>query len=501
MLDPAVHVAATVVIALVVWWLVRAIWRISPTAAQVAGGVVSVRLALSVAMYFTSKWNLPVLRGLHTGDGFWTLGPDSRLYYELGLVGMQEGLWAIAPGTPSPSYTRLLAIWLWLLGPSQLVAAVLNAVLYLLMVWVLVRWALTPQRRVSLTGVLVSVGALSLSPSLTISSTQILKDVYFAVLLVGFVLVARAWLPAFRDFLVRGAASGMLWRGGAALLVATLLISGVRAYYGIFVIAGVCLATVAWTVAPPVKFVVPRVLALGAVTGALWVAFATGAGLYYEPYHRIAAGVVDQATSVLPAEMIPRWDSGQQSSIENPTMIGSLDAVRQGFVRSGGNTSIVRRPGSAGAATTLQGDEPTDGTREWGGSGRIRSTLIGLAVMFVPLTLLEPLGLVDVSLGPVRTYIADVDTAFMLATVLLLCWFVWSSRSRVVWDRALVILLCSSAFISLTLVAYIVTNVGTLTRLRVPALVFLWLLPLAAGVRSHQDEPSGPSRTRTAGAD
>ena len=476
---PWLQVVSTVILAAILVRLLGAIWATSPALGMLAAVVTLLRVTLGLGLLAVSAWDLPLLRGVHTGDGFWTLSGDSRVYYDLGLTGAYDGLSAIAPGTASPAYTRMLAVWLWGFGPWMFVAIALNTVAYACMMLAVARTCLTGPRQVPLPGVVLSMGALSFSPILMFCSTQILKDVVFTVLLVLFVLTARAWLPRFRALVRDARATPWLFAGLALMMLIIGVIAGIRAYYGVFLIGGLSLPLALWVFRKPLRYALPRAGAALVVGGSLWVAFATGAGAYYEPYGRIVDTVLTRVT--LGVGMTTGGDDGRDAGGSEPGVVGALDRARQGFVSSGGNTNIA---GPRAGVSARISDEPEDPAANLErSSSRVTSTAVGLAVMFLPLTVLEPLGVVDVSLGRVATLVSDTDTMFILVTMVMLAGFLRSVSGRVSIDWALAACLASVAVVSVVLIGYVVTNVGTLTRLRVPALVFIWLLPLATRVR------------------
>lgn len=483
-LVPIARVVSALMVLLIMVWLTRAIWRTSPALGLLAAGVTLVRVVLAVGLLAISAWDLPLLRGVHTGDGFWTLSGDSRVYYELGLTGAYQGLAAVPFGSPSPAYTRLLAIWLWGVGPWMFVPIALNAVAYLVMVLAIARTCLTGRHQVPLSGAVLSVGAISLSPILMFCSTQILKDVVFAVLLVLFVLIVRNWLPRFKALVTEAHVTAGLFISLGLMIVTLLLIAGIRAYYGVFLILGLGVPLTVWVISRPLRYALPRSAAAIIVVCMLWMAFAVGAGGYYAPYGAIIDRVQQRVAEALPS--IDPLRSPADDITSEPAFVGALDRARHGFVASGGNTNIAPSSSESSARGHADVDKGMPTAELERDESRLKSTLLGLAVMFLPLSLLEPLGIVDLPLGRGATMVADADTLFVLVTIVLLGGFAWASVDRVSIDWALVGFVATVAVVSIVLIAYVVTNVGTMTRLRVPALIFVWMMPLATRVRPLQ---------------
>src|SRR5438105_2743895 len=59
---------------------------------------VSVRVVAGLVLFGISLFQLPVLRSLQLGDGFWTLAPDGRGYYDAASRAVTEGLRTIPDG-------------------------------------------------------------------------------------------------------------------------------------------------------------------------------------------------------------------------------------------------------------------------------------------------------------------------------------------------------------------------------------------------------------------
>ena len=111
--------------------------------------------------------------------------------------------------------------------------------------------------------------------------------------------------------------------------------------------------------------------------------------------------------------------------------------------------------------------------------------LSGLALVFVPITLVRGLGLADFDGGRGLLLVTDVDTlvldlSFGLAVVLL---FVY--RRRIGPNLPYVCYNLCVALVTTLLLAYVVTNLGALVRLRHLMVVPFCLLPLAVCRRAE----------------
>ena len=131
------------------------------------------------------------------------------------------------------------------------------------------------------------------------------------------------------------------------------------------------------------------------------------------------------------------------------------DNARDGFVQTGGATNIVTAS-----------------------DGRVRAFVRGLAVMFVPISLLKLMGVVDFDGGRGLLLLTDVDTLFIDALILLSLAALVVHRATLSRNLGPVTFLLVLSGISTVLMAYVVTNYGTLFRLRLMVTVPLWLLPV-----------------------
>ena len=112
----------------------------------VAGTVVH---TIVPAIFFSISWfNLPVLRELHTGDGFWVIAPDARTYFALASKASAEGLHTILQGSPSPSFIQAIAVWMDLVGVSPGSPLFFNLIAFVLTCGLIVRLGMSVPRNV-----------------------------------------------------------------------------------------------------------------------------------------------------------------------------------------------------------------------------------------------------------------------------------------------------------------------------------------------------------------
>jgi hypothetical protein len=121
---------------------------------------------------------------------------------------------------------------------------------------------------------------------------------------------------------------------------------------------------------------------------------------------------------------------------------------------------------------------------------RATRTVRGWAVMFVPITILRALSFVSFTGGRGLLLITDLDTLVMdagiIASLLLLLRRNQHHGSQPVAIFALVL-----AALTLVSMAYVVTNYGTLFRLRLLAAAPIWALPAFVGrvAAAHVSRP------------
>jgi hypothetical protein len=118
-------------------------------------------------------------------------------------------------------------------------------------------------------------------------------------------------------------------------------------------------------------------------------------------------------------------------------------------------------------------------------SDRLALLSVGLAALFVPISILRALSIVTFHGGQGLLLVTDVDTV-VIDLALALCLYLSFKR------RHLPLLptgLCLAALgiVTTLLLAYVVTNYGTLFRLRLLAVTPLWLLPAVLDSASSKD--------------
>jgi hypothetical protein len=204
----------------------------------------------------------------------------------------------------------------------------------------------------------------------------------------------------------------------------------------------------------------------------LWGAFAFGAGPYYPPYASIVVRTL-----------------GLEGAMEFSRALRAVEGARAGFVQSGGDTNIVKGEELEGAGVEAPA-EPRQA---------LARLLTGVAVIFIPIHAVQWTGAVSLSGGRGLLLVTDVDTIAVLGVTILA--IVLMRRRRILAAARPYVAFCGVlGTVTILLMGYVVTNYGTLFRLRLFALMVLWMLPLAF-CRSQDREGGEPSRDHGASVD
>lgn len=131
-------------------------------------------------------------------------------------------------------------------------------------------------------------------------------------------------------------------------------------------------------------------------------------------------------------------------------------------------------PTAANAPTSENGGPST-----WQSISTSRRVVFGIVALAVPMSLTRALGLVRFPGGRGLLLISDIDTIFLDMTIFAGLVLVATQFRRVKrnWSFALTALLVGG--VTAVLLGYVVTNYGTLFRLRLIAAMPFWLLSLA----------------------
>lgn len=447
--------------------------RARPLGWIVLAGAVA-HTAAAAALFCISWFDLPILTHLHSGDGFWHLAGDARYYYGTASLAATQGLDALTDNLVSPLFFRALAVWMILAGVHEAAPLLLNLAVYVATCVLLVHAARSDSVHSDAgpspdLAIAVPLAALSGAPLLLLSGTQIMKDMVFAcaiaVTLLGIrFLLRRMGEEAPWRTVPRAIAPTMLWLG-----VGVYVLAGIRPYYGIFIGAALAVTLTALVVLRP-RWRNVRAAALSAATLlVVWLGIFHGAAQYYPYYRDAAKSTLDAVTGRVFAPLLavsspvraPNWNP------EAPVVTANAHTMREGFFVLRGDTTMGQ---SSGPRTTMG----------WARAREIaEATLLGVAAMFVPISLLKAAHIVEIAGGRGLLFVADLDTLFLDATAIAVAWLLIRERRALGRDRAyLCVCLLMFALVTLML-AYVVTNLGLLVRLRVIAFVPLWMATLA----------------------
>lgn len=508
-------------IAIGLGWAVLGVYRWLRTQSRplslIVAAAILLRLVVGGAMFWTSYLALPFAEAWQRGNGFWTIALDATGYFEMATTAAER--WSLYPmdhSVPSPFFVDALAVWMMALGSSPAVAMLMNLSFYLALVVLLVRcYRPSGQWRDDLPAV-VAVTAYSFAPVILIHSTQPLKEELSSVLM-GLACLAILRLAP----VVSRAERGIQW---GALMAATLVLAGV-----VFGVAGIrwYLAVILWPALALTFGVIVvrhrfrhlrRLAVLGLIPlGATGLAFLAGAG----PYGR-----------VITDNLRYRELQGIWRDTANMTELS-----RVGFLMSGGATNVVvavHDDVAAGKArqeefvrnqqftytykeeearqrreVTVRNNTPRTGATPRRGSGpppdsypgptpeikaerdaaalavattmrqRIQLLVVGVALFFLPTFVLDAALGIAVPSGRGLLAVADVDSLFLNASLIALIALGWQRRHLMRRRLPFVVFCATTAAVTVVLVGYVVTNYGTLWRMRPMAMVPLWLIALA----------------------
>ena len=428
----------------------RKITRDSIILGYIVGLGFVIRATLGVALFSISFLNLHLLAGLHTGDGFWRLAPDAKGYYLSAVYGAEHGLRAIPSDTSSIAFVQALSIWMMAVGTSPVSALLFNLTCYVMVCGILISNLRAVPERWRSPATVFTIGAFTWSPQLILYGTQPLKDMFFALLAVVLAVAARR---------LASTCSGVqfAWRemllGLAGLVIAIYLMAGIRAYYPFLV--WICLGILFVTCGALCGWSGIRRVAITGFSTLLvaWIAFTLGAGAYAVPYESLLGlhGVVQSAAA-------------------------RVASARAGFVGSGG------APNTEGGLVLHTGSR-----RE-----QARAFAVGLLTLFVPMSTLRSLSIVHIVVRRSMLLLTDLDTLFLDASFGLGLLILIRGRVAVRPNLAFVAFTVSLTLLLAGLMGYVVTNYGTLVRLRLMVAFPMWTLPLAM-CRSIAHKPNRDS--------
>ena len=331
-----------------------------------------------------------------------------------------------------------------------------------------------------------------------------LKDVFFTTLVVLMtvafltLLVGAAWTHTTRSTNLLAAAVGIAAMG---------LIAGTRAYFSILLWAAIAVTYAGcFMTGVPARRRAAAQAAIALPMLALAIAFCAEGN-----YPRFVWSLIVRVPEAVVEHQTPIPIDGVQE----------FDRRRKAIEEYGGNSMLIRPREKAGSAslhkekagspslpteTTGSASLPAETTgsasppAETEGTGRLEGIAIGLGAVLLPSAVIGRLAGIDLHVSTAARLIADADTLVFDVLAALILWVVIVNR-RETSSPPLVFGLVLALLVALPL-AYVMTNFGTLVRLRLLVAAPIWLLTLAlapglAGSRAPSQAPGpGPAPTR-----
>ena len=484
------HLLAATAILVFIVALYRWVRRQSAAVGLVFATAIILRAVAGAALFWVSYLQLPVAASLQLGGGFWVLALDASGYYQLAAIAVDAGsFYSLDHAVPSPAFVNALAVWMTIVGVSPASGMFMNLALYATAIALIVRCARPANDWRRDLPLLIGVGAYSFAPVILIHSTQPLKDELFNTLVIGaavsmLALARLVYSPRLRDNF------RPLAIGSIAIAAAAFGMAGVRWYFAIILIGTVAVVLGVFTA-------VSRTTPLGRYTAA-----STGVLLL------MLGGLTLGARPVVEA-LLPRLgvthtgaagavvDAARSAAGAVTSLFSRPATARVGFLRSGGGTNIVvpvtGEPRAAVADSTAPVSEDVARAIPRSPVEHLRAIGTGLLVLAVPISLVQRLLDINMAGGRGLLVVSDVDTLFTTGTALLMLGLLWTRRRDVADRWPVVLFLLVLAAVTATLLAYTVTNFGTIWRIRTLAVVPVWLLAITLLERTTARRVMSPS--------
>lgn len=457
----------------------------SRTIAWAFAAVVLVRLAAGVLLTSLAWLDSPFLEHLRYPDGIWQFAPDARTYQRGATTIVNEGIGALEPSMPARTYVVLLALWMEVVGPA-LAGFTLNLLLFIGYAALAVRVLGPRPGALSELAALVLVLVPGLAPSAVLHSTQPLKDELAAF------LIAVSCFCAVRVFGSGGPSARRAWL--AVVLAAAIgVLAGVRSHMAAMIIAALVCGGMVYVLQHLRGRVIGALAVASIAVGLSCATYLVGAQRQRLLLVNVAEttaprpGVVPSGTPGVSGSKQTRGRGGRATTpgpravyqqrqtgttLRSVTTfparaVAGIRKARQAFIRSGGRTNLARR----GEPKTIAND--------------VRALGVGLAATFVPISLLNASGFLSVGGGQGLLFLTNVDTLFLDLGVLVTAVMLVRHGRNVSGSAAVRVFTAVYAAFALFLLAYVVTNYGTLFRMRLMMVqgVCLLLLVFAANGR------------------
>jgi hypothetical protein len=207
-------------------------WTADRTLASIVAGAFLLRALLAFGLYYSSLWQLPLMRDLQIGQGFWAFAPDSAYYH--GYARGAAVAWNAGFELPfvfgTPEYPLLVTFTYALLGAHPLFPIWIN--ILLATATVVLGYDLS-RRLFDERSAAITAALLAFWPSAVLWSVQLLRDAIVLLLIVGF-------LWAFDRLVVRFEArhAWSAWMASLAAACGALMIAArFRLYVSLLLLA------------------------------------------------------------------------------------------------------------------------------------------------------------------------------------------------------------------------------------------------------------------------
>lgn len=529
------HTAAALCFGYPVFASYRWIRRQSALLGAVVAAAILVRLALGVSLFSISYFELPIAQSLQVKGGFWLPALDATGYFQ--MAAKVADTWTMAPvdgSVPSPFFVNALGVWMFAVGISPAAGVFFNLCLYVLLAVVVVRlFAPVNDWRRDLPCI-VAIVAYSFSPVIVFNSTQPLKDELSGAL----VAIACFGVHALRGLVGRRTPAEGPWiaAGGAVTIASAIFaMGGVRWYHSIILLCSLALVLSIFAVrgrtTPLLRYLAGSFVVLSVSWLACWGAapqsmrqlapdpvriaelpsellsmaqiarsgFLTsgGASNIVVPLHDDpAAGQAEMArvnavhkARAAYTEMIEAMKQEQSNRSRATGIAGTdprasdatgLETADMGAVR-GATTSLQSKAAPTGPA----GPAPEARAIPVTIVDHIRTVAAGLAIVFVPASLIEAISSVEIQGGRGLMSIVDLDTLFLDASILAVLTLLWQRRHAIDDRMPLVMFALILSATTAIILGYVVTNFGTLWRMRPLIAIPIWMSVVALARRAE----------------
>jgi hypothetical protein len=128
---------------------------------------------------------------------------------------------------------------------------------------------------------------------------------------------------------------------------------------------------------------------------------------------------------------------------------------------------------------------------------QIKTAATGIAIVFAPLSLFTAASGITIGSGGLMVTVADLDTLFLDISTFFVLALLWKRRGEIGDRRPFVLFVAIFAATTAMLLGYVVTNYGTLWRLRSLVAVPVWMAVVALSKKAGIPRDSAVSSQAT----